>query len=200
MISGPSWSSTLFASLSGKGFVGTKLMDLTDAVGIGGATHVVGKPFVTIDSGTIPGTGVGVGVGIIALIGSLISTLIFSQAVSLFGQAGAKLMDLTDSVGDACVSELALATLMSMHPVVFSGGGIITPGTILVIGAAWGSAVDAEGAAKGFIGSEWSNLATAIGTGQATHVAALGTGTVVITGSPTGPPVPGAGAGTGVIS
>ena len=56
-----------------------------------------------------------------------------------------------------------------------------------------------EGAAPGFLGTEWPNFATALGE-QATHVLAAATGSVTITGSATGPPVPGVGTGTGVIA
>jgi len=198
MISGSNWSSTLQASLAGKGFVGSRLSDFTDAVGNGGFIHVTGKPFATTDTGTIPGNGVGVGAGVTGLIGATISTLIFALATGFFGQSGSKLLDVTDSVGDAAVTELALAQLNSTHTPVFSGAGIVDVGSIAVVPSGWGTAIDA--AAPSFLGSEWTNFADAVGQGQGTHVLAAGTGAVVITGSPTGPTVPGAGTGVGVVT
>jgi len=204
MISGPNWSATLQGLLAGKGFVGTRLSDFTDAVGNGGQTHVVGKAFTTTDAGLVPGAGPspGVGVGVTGISGPAISTLIFALATGFFGQSGSKLMDTTDAIGDACVAELALADLNSTHAPVFSGSGVVDVGSIGVIPAGWGSDIDA--AAPSFIGSQWSNFANAMGMGQANHVLAAGTGNVVISGSfggssPPGP-LPGAGVGAGVVS
>jgi len=197
MISGSSWSTFLFASLQSKGFVGSRLMDFTDAVGNGGQSHVVGKAFTTTDTGTIPGTGSGTGTGITGLIAATISSLIFAASSAIFGQFGSRLMDVTDSVGDAAVAELALALLTSTHSPVFAGSGVVDIGSIPVVAAAWGSAIQA--AAPSFLGGQWPNFAQALGE-QATHVLANGTGSVTITGSPTGAPVPGVGTGSGTIS
>lgn len=197
MISGASWSATLLASLSGKGFVGSRLSDFTDAVGNGGQAHVVGKVFTTTDVGTIPGTGVGIGIGIVGMIAATISTLIFAAASGLFGQFGSRLMDVTDSIADACLSEMALATLTSTHAPVFAGTGTVDVGSIPVVAAGWGSAIDA--AAPSFLGTQWPNFAQACGE-QATNVLATGTGSVAISGSPSGPTIPGGGVGVGVIS
>ena len=109
-------------------------------------------------------------------------------------------MEISDCVGIAAVSELGLALLTSTHTPVVIGNGIITPGSIAVIGPAWGAAIDTVGAGKGFVGTQWPNLAQAMGQGQATHVLAVGTGAVVISGTPIGLPVPGSGAGIGVVT
>lgn len=200
MILGTNWSATALSCLQGRGFVGSKLVDFTDALGIGGQNHVVGKPFTTTDTGTITGPGIGVGVGILGLIGATISTLVFGLATGSFGQSGSKLMDICDCVGIAAVSELGLAVLSSTHTPVVIGTGIIVPGSIAVIGSAWGSAIDTVGSGKGFIGSQWPNFAQAMGQGQATHILAVGTGSVVISGTPIGSPVPGSGVGVGAVS
>ena len=206
MIDGAAWSSALFGDMSGKGFGGSRLMDFTDAVGPGSQTHVVGKPFTTTDAGLIPGAGPspGTGTGITALVGATISTLVFGLAVGLFGQAGAWLMDLTDSIGDTCEAQMLTALLTSTHSPVFSGAGVVDVGSVGVIPAGWGSDIDAAGSGLGFVGVHWPDLANAIGMGCGQHVIAAGTGNVTISGSfggstPPGP-VPGAGVGAGVIS
>lgn len=198
MISGSNWSTILQGFLAGKGFNGSRMSDVTDAVGNGGQTHVVGKSFTTVDSGSTPGVGVGTGTGITGLSGAAISTLIIALATGSFGQAGAKLPDFADAVGDACVSELGAALLTSAHTPVFAGSGTVDVGSIPVVPAGWGSDINSAGSS--LVGSEWSNFADAMGQGQANHVLAAGSGSVSISGSATGPVVPGAGTGTGTIS
>lgn len=189
------WSTQLYGILQGMGFMGSKLLDFTDAVAQGSVGHVVGKAFVTVDTGTVPGTGAGVGVGLSGF--SPISSAIYAFAVASFGQAGSKLQDLCDAIGQAHNAQLALAALVSTHSPVFVGSGTVVPGSIPVVGTGWGSQVQA--AAPGFVGSQWANFAQAIGKGCAAGYPTA-TGTVVISGSPSGVPVPGAGSGAGTIS
>jgi len=200
MILGTAWSSALFGDISGKGLGGANLIDFTDAVGLGSQTHAVGKSFTTTDAGTVPGTGAGIGVGITGLVGATISSLVFGLAVVFFGQAGANLIDITDSIGDICAAQMALADLLSTHGPVFVGTGIVDVGSVGVIPAGWGTDIDSQGAILGLVGASWPDLANAIGQGQGTHVIAAGSGSVVITGSPSGAPVPGVGVGAGTMS
>lgn len=203
-IVGAAWGSDLMGRLSGIGFNGSKLSILTDVVGNGSALHVIGKPFSTVDVGSIPGIGVGVGVGVSGLSASAISSDIFSNCVSTFGQSGAKLKDFCDAMAASCVAQMALATLTSNHTPVFLGSGTVTVGSIGVVPAGWGSSIAGLGSAAGFVGSQWTNWANAIGKGHANGVKNTGTGTVTIAGSFTGSippgPLPGAGSGSGVIS
>jgi hypothetical protein len=200
-IIGPAWSSDLLGRLSAKGFSGSYLSVVTTAVGQGSQLAVVGKPFSTTDIGTIPGVGVGTGVGVTGLSASTISSEIFSNCVSTFGQSGAKLQDFCDAMAASCVAQMALATLTSAHTPVFAGVGTVVVGSIGVVPAGWGSSIAGLGSAAGLVGSQWNNWANAIGKGHADGVKNTGTGTVTIVGSPTSPtPVPGAGTGTGTIS
>ena len=197
---GSAWSSDLFGLLSGQGFIGSRLMDFTDAVGNGSETHVVGKPFTTMDVGSVAGSGAGVGTGIVGIDPSLTSTTIFSQALGLFGQSGSRLQDLCDALGQNLVNQMATAQLTSTHSPVFAGVGTVDVGSIGVVGPAWGTAMQTEGDGSGFIGSQWPNLALAIGVGFFTGVSSGGTGTVTISGSPSGTPSGGAGTGAGTLS
>jgi hypothetical protein len=198
VISGPGWSTDLYGLLTGIGLLGSKLHEFTDAVGLGSASHVVGKTFVTVDVGTVPGAGVGTGTGITGLSASTISSTIYSMAVLSFGQAGSRLKDTCDQIAAACVAQMALATLATVDSPVYLGGGTITPGTIAVIPAVWGATIQSQ--APNFLGSQWPNFAAAIGTGMGENVQSSGTGSLVIVGSPSGAPVPGGGAGGGTIS
>lgn len=179
--------------------MGSRLHDFTDAVGPGSATHVIGKPFTTLDVGTVPGNGVGTGVGIIGFAPSQIASLIFSFCQSA-GFLGSKLQDVCDACGQAASAELALASLSSIDAPVFLGVGNIVPGSIGVDGSAWGSSIQSIGSGENFVGSKWPDFAQALGKGHALPVQSTGTGILAITGSPSGVPVPGSGSGTGVIS
>lgn len=202
MIVGATWSATLAGLLSGIGFIGTRLMDFTDAVGNGAESHVVGKPFTTTDTGQVPGIGVGTGTGVVGMNSAAMSAGIFSQAVGFFGQSGSRLMDLCDQIAAANLTEMAKALLSSNHTPVFSGAGVVDVGSVGVVGPDWGNAI--ESAAPSFIGSQWGNFAQALGGGQANEILASGTGNVAISGTFTGStppgPVPGAGTGSGTIS
>ena len=199
MISSSAWSSDLFGRLSSLGFNGTELDTFASAVGIGSAESVIGKSFVTVDVGTISGSGTGLGTGITGLSPGMIASNIFGLASSQFGQAGIHLMDFCTAIAESCVAQLALATLMSVDAPVFTGVGTITPGSITVVPMAWGSLV--QSSAPTFVGTEWPAFANAIGQGQALEVIAAGTGTLVITPVPIPAPTgPGTGAGAGTIS
>jgi hypothetical protein len=198
MLSGPRFSNTLFGIMTSMGFIGTKLMEFTNAVGIGSDSHVSGKSFVTIDTGSVPGNGVGVGTGLTGIISTTTATDIFALASS-FGFIGTKLFDTCTAMGEAIVTEMGNASLNSIDTPVFVGIGIITPGSFTVDPTSWSSSVQSEGSSEGFIGSKWPEFATAIGTGyyQGFQTA---TGELTITGSPTGIPAPGTGAGVGIIT
>lgn len=199
-IVGAAWGSDLLGRLSALGFAGSQLSILTNVVGNGSALHVIGKAFTTTDVGTIPGAGVGTGLGLTGLSASAISSDIYSNCVSTFGQAGTKLKDFSDAMAASCVAQMALAVLTSSHAPVFAGAGTVNVGSVTVVAAGWGSSIQGLGAAAGFIGPQWANWALAIGTGHANGVINTGTGTVTIAGSPSGPTSPGAGVGSGIIS
>jgi hypothetical protein len=198
VISGPGWSTDLYGNLTGIGFSGSHLHDFTDAVGLGSGTYLPGTAFVTADVGSVPGVGVGAGVGITGLSASTISDGIYSAAVASFGQAGPKLKDTCDQLAATCVSQMALATLVSADTPVYLGVGTIVPGSIAVSGSLWGTAITAQGAT--FLGKEWPNFASAMGTGMAANIQSSGTGTLTIVGAAPPTPVPGTGAGTGTLS
>lgn len=199
---GPSMANTMFGLFAGKGFLGPRLFDHCQVIGNGSILSVIGKPFVTADIGLIPGIGVGVGIGVIgfiepAMVGTMIGTM------ASFGFIGPRLIDTCQVITQSLIAEMALATLTSAHTPVFLGAGTVVPASILVIEPEWTGNIIAQGVPKGFIGPQYFNYARAIATGL-TSGFLTATGVVSITGSFTGPappgPLPGAGAGTGVIT
>lgn len=203
MISGSAWSADLYGRLAAIGFIGSRLMDFTDAVGNGSQSHVVGKAFQTQDVGQIFGiASPGTGNGINGVSDSLASSTIFSTAMGLFGQSGSRLQDLCDALGQNVQAQMLTAQLTSTHAPVFSGVGTVVVGSITVVGPAWASSIESQ--AGGFQGSRWPDLAQAIGQGFFTGVISGGTGTVTISGSYAGSfppgPLPGSGSGAGTLS
>ena len=193
----PTWSAALFADLAGKGFVGSRLMDFTDAVANGSVIHVVGKSFTTTDVGTVPGAGTGSGTGITSILEAIVASTIFSTSSGSFGSFGSRLQDVADSVATILVAQMLTATLTSVHAPVFAGVGTVDAGSIPVVGPVWGLAI--KDAAPTFLGTEWPNFSNAIGVGCAAGFAAA-TGSVTIVGSPSGSPSGGGGVGSGTIS
>lgn len=193
-------SGLLQAAMAGRGYTGPDMPNFADAIGNGTVSSIVGKAFSTTDTGTVPGAGVGTGTGITGLVEATLSAALFSGFVAAFGQAGPDLPDIADDLATALVQELALASLASTHTPVFAGTGTLVVGSIAVVAAAMGAAIEAEGVGAGFLGMNWGDAAGVIGDEYAGAMIAQGTGTVTITGSPSGTPAPGAGTGTGTIS
>lgn len=196
-LSGAAWSADLYSRLVYYGFDGARTHDFTDAVGLGSALHLIGKPFTTVDVGLTPGAGVGTGTGISGLDAFTIGDQIFSNCVEAFGQSGSVLLDFCRIIGASCVSQMGTATLTSTHAPVYLGQGSINAGTVIVIPQLWGLSILTQGAS--LQGSQWPNFANAIGMGMGTNVLNSGSGTVDIVGGG-GPPVLGAGVGAGTIS
>ncbi len=181
-----------------RGFNGSSVPEFSSAVGAGSVSALVGAPFTTQDTGTVPGAGTGTGAGITGVVEATVSNAIFAALLSAFGQSGSKTQDLCDAVAEALVEQIGLATLTTTNAPVFAGTGVVVIGSIGVSGSVWGSGI--QGNAPSFLGASWPDIATEIGNGCANGVISSGTGSVIITGSPSGPTSPGVGTGTGNIS
>jgi len=197
-LSGSSLSDTLFLLRQSKGNVGENLKDLTDTIGKGTVNSVVGKPFLTIDtgSGVAPGTGTGAG---LLLIPGNISSILLLASIASFGGMGEDLPGFCDDVENSVILEMSKATLSSLHPAVYLGVGSIVPGSIPVTSVEITSQILIEGLSANLLGLLFPSFASALGTGIAAGFLTAG-GQVTISGSPPPVPTPGAGAGTGVIS
>ena len=193
-------SSNLYAAMLSNGLVGSSAIDLCNVVGDACQMAVVGKMFSTIDTGTIPASGVssGKGVGIILSKG-LIKSAILSKGISQ-GFLGVDFNKLADSAATAFVNSMALVDLTSTHIPVFLGVGNIVAGSITISGGEITNNMIVMAKTRGLLGSYFDKFANAVGFGFGEGIK-VGTGTVTITGSPGSNPAPGSGKSiTGVIT
>jgi hypothetical protein len=100
----------------------------------------------------------------------------------------------------AVVTHLGTASLSTIDTPVFLGTGTVVIGSITVVEGTMASNILTQMQEQGAHGSNLSNLCTAIATGIASNILSAGTGTLVITGTPSGTPVPGTGTGVGTIA
>jgi hypothetical protein len=185
-------------------FKGPRFMDYCKIVSQGSIESIVGKAFVTADVGLIPGAGpsAGIGTAITGVQAATIKTMIITTANG-FQFKGPRLPDIAGLFADALVQEIANATLTSTHAPVFTGAGVVNQGSYTVVQPAWASLIFTYGTAKRFKGPKWMNWCTALATGAVAGFADA-SGQVVIAGSfggsaPPGP-LPGAGAGAGIVT
>lgn len=188
--------SLIDGNLAGFGATGANRTIFSNKVAAGIVMSIVGKTFATSDTGTIPGTGVGTGTGISGLSSSSMASLAVATLIS----TGTNAQNLMDAIMNATVSHLGSASLLSSHTPVYLGSGNIVVGSIPVIIPEMASNIQSQLSGAGANGANLANLCLAIATGVCTGIISSGTGTVTIVGSPTGPPSPGSGSGTGVIS
>lgn len=192
------WTAALAGQFSGINFIGPRLPELCVAIATGSVQHLTGKQFQTQDVGLTPGAGVGIGVGITGIIPTTVASTIRSTAIQNFdNHEGKRLADCCQVIAAVLVQQVLLATLSSVDSPVFAGTGTIIPGSIAVLGPAWGTAI--EQAAPKFVGKYWPGFANAIGVGCAAGFQTA-TGILTITGAGSPLPVPGTGTGTGTIS
>ena len=175
---------------------GTNLSRFCLAISTGVVNSIVGKSFITVDVGSVAGVGVGAGIGISGLVSNTMQTTALNT-MTRQGPNAAKTMKV---IMDSVVTHLGSATLVSADTPVFVGAGTITVGSIAVNVSEMQNNILIQLNGQGASGSNRSNLALAIATGIVNEILAAGTGTLVITGTPSGTPSPGVGAGTGTIS
>jgi len=199
-MSGANMSTTMQGIAAGYGWIGSNLPSFCDAVSNGLINGLLGLPFSTQDTGSTPGVGVGSGVGLTGVITATLSGALLATMTTKLGSAGADLPNLCDAIANAFVAEIGLATLVSNHTPVFLGSGVIVAGSITMLAPVVIAAIQSEGVGYGFLGTSWPGVADAVGT-EVSNSMTLATGTVTITGSPTGSPVvPGVGVGSGTLS
>jgi len=177
------------------GVPGISFTDFTHAVAFGIVTNIVGSTFITVDTGSVAGSGVGAGVGIVGLNQAALSSLIYANCSSLWGTTGVRLQDFTDAIAQSVVTHLLAATLTSTHSPVYAGTGVVSFALSSMNQSAMASSIQN---ANTFNGPLWSRWCTAIANGVVSHIKSVGTGIVTITGSGSGGS--GSGSGTGVVS
>jgi hypothetical protein len=196
-------TATVISALSAKGFVGTGLPSFAAAIGTGSVLSLVGKTFSTSDMGSTASAGVGVGIGLTGVSSATIKGAMMLEALSKGFTPTTQQSDVFEAVGDALVTELAIASLTSTHTPVYVGTGTIDVGSIMVTASEWGGNIESTGAGLGMSGDKWPDFAAVLGKGCVAGMATAA-GNVVITGVPPGTPVPPSGGidgvGSGVIA
>lgn len=205
-LSGSGLSSEIKTALQGIGWSGTQLTVFSDAIGQGIVLATSGVlSFNTSDSGTIPGDGIGAGVGIIGMSDSSMSSVMYSTGQGFWSSfqnngPGVEWQNFCDVVSEAIVLHFTTnATLTSTHNPVFAGTGTVVSYSGLAI-PDMTSAIVAQAPAS-WASARFPELAEAVATGVITEILGHAPADfVVISGSPSGAPVPGAGSGTGVVT
>ena len=178
------------------GAKGKNLPAFCNAVGTGIVMSIVGKSFVTIDTGTVPGHGTGIGTGIMGPQSSVMEEI----ALSLMPTRGINAPKLMNAIMNATSSHLLDASLITVDTPVFQGSGIVTVGSITVVESEMASNIDSQLFLAQAHGVNRTILARAIAGGVAQQILASGTGNLIITGSPdTSDTYSGSGAGVGTI-
>lgn len=187
---GVTFAAKLLTGFSSVGFVGMSTPILAQAIGDGAMLKILGTPFDTIDTGTGTGTGVGTGVGLVGIVGAVVAAQIQTAIISSSGSPPTPdMINMTNAIGDALQQEVALATLITSHSPMYVGVATITPGSIGVTGSDVGDSIKNTGILASFIGSDWPDIAKAIGTGIGDSFA-LANATITVVGAGPPPPAP----------
>jgi hypothetical protein len=196
-LSASTLASLIQTNLESFGAQGSNLSIFCTGIATGIVTSIVGQSFVTFDTGTVPGSGTGTGTGITGLSAPSME----ATALGLMSSQGSNASALMNAIMNGVVTHLSnAASLSSVDVPVFLGTGTIVVGSITVVATAMSANILSAMQAQGADGYNLSNLCTAIGTAVADNILSSGTGTLVITGTPSGVPTPGTGSGTGTIS
>lgn len=203
-LSGAVLSGLIQTNLTAKGFTGTELTNISNAIGNGIITASATLTFVTADLGTILGTGIGVGTppGIKGMLSTNISGDIFNTGQGFWSAQqnngpGIKFQDFCDAVGDAVISHFSIAaTLASVHTTVLSGTGTVTVYTGVTIPTMKSAIVAA--APGSWAAAKFPELAEAVATGVVNELTGHTPIDIVIIGAGTPGAVPGI--GTGIVT
>jgi hypothetical protein len=184
-------------NLQNFGAKGNNLTKFCNAIATGVVTSIVGQSFTTLDTGTITGSGTGTGIGITGLSASDMEQI----ALSLMSSRGSNAANLMNAIMNAVVTHLSNATtLMTIDAPVYLGTGTIVIGSFTITASEMGHNIDSQLALQGAIGSNRTQLANVIAAGIVENILSSGTGTLVITGSGSPPPLSGTGTGIGTLS
>lgn len=202
-ILGPTMVSQMQSFWAGKGWVGVDMINLATAIGNGAAAGMIGATFTTMDVGMGPTPGNGTGVGI-TIVDATLSAAIMAGLIAEFPPGGQSLPDLCDGIAAAIKTGLAAANLTSVHPLCFSGSGMINAasGGVAFIGS--GITSNMQSLAPTFIGENWPKICNVVGK-EIENAGKLAIGQTVIVGVPPPPPAtpvpcPPGTSGTGTVA
>jgi hypothetical protein len=198
MLSSSFWNANLISQFTIVSFVGTSVVDLTDALSKGFTNHISGKSFTTVDTGFVGSSGgIGNGVGLIVN-DSIITSSIYASMLSK-GFSGIQLLPLCQAIGIACNITLLTATLTSTHTLL-SGVGNVLPISISVSSS--GMSLQIQGSTTVLVGEKFPDFCDAVSEGLVSAIQSISIGVVTITpSSPTAIPIsPSSGSGLGIIT
>jgi hypothetical protein len=194
-LTGSIFSSLLMSQFSAQGFTGSKLLQMSNAIGNGVANYLLASAFY---QGVSTGVGVGAGVGtgyIQGIIGPVTGTNIQSM-MTAFGFTGSKSLQLSMAIGNAFAIFITTGIVNSSSIGVAIGAGT---GKIMgIAGPAMGSSILSMFSAVGFTGSKIPQFSNAVGNGICNTILSMGIVITVITGAGY-PPVPVTGSDIGKV-
>jgi len=163
-LSGPILGNLIFLEMSGQGFTGSKMLQLSSAIGLGTINNIQATNFYQGTSTGI-GTGAGVGTGFVTgIVGPVVGSLIYAEMLGQ-GLTGSKSLQLANSIGNAFSSHISSGIVNSTSSPVCSGTGI---GKLQgIVGQAIGMSIFSMMGAFTLTGSKSLNLALSIGAGIA---------------------------------
>jgi hypothetical protein len=193
-IVGPVFQGILMTQFTAQGFTGSKLIQLSSAIGNGVANYLLAS---AIYQGTAVGIGVGAGVGtgtVQGIIGPVTSTNIMTMMTAV-GFTGAKTFQMATAIGNGFSAFIATGIVTSASAGVAAGTGI---GKLIVVGPAMAASILTMFTAVGFAGAKTPLLASAIGNGICNTILSTGIVVTAIVGAGF-PPTPMTGVDTGKL-
>lgn len=182
------------SNLINAGAKGRNRNKFSKALAAGIVSYLVGKTFLTFDTGNGTG-GIGTGIGIIALDGSNMANIAFNSMPS----HGKNAQKMWNAIMSAVHSHLQDSTLLTTtNPSVGTGIGNIVIGSFQIDVGGLQASIDSALIQVGAKGKNRSKLSFCCANGIVTDILSHGTGIVVISGSVLPPST--SGTGTGIIS
>ncbi|MDD5649580.1 MAG: hypothetical protein PHF86_04070 [Candidatus Nanoarchaeia archaeon] len=165
---------------SAVGFTGSKLPQLANAIGNGVANYLLASAFYQGVSVGV-GTGAGVGTGFVqGIVGPVTATNIMGMMTAV-GFTGSKALQLSNAIGNAFASFIAMGIVNSSSVGMAVGTG--TGKIVGIAGPAMGSSIMGMFTAVGFTGSKAPQLANAIGNGICNTILSSGIVMTTIVGA-----------------
>ena len=159
-LSGALLGSLIYSNCSQKGFSGSKLLDLSNAIGNGIINEILSSnSYMGTATGTAPGSGVGTGT-VQGIVGASIASSIITF-VGVRSIVGDKMPDLASAIGDAFATHIASGIIQSTSAPVAIGSGL---GLILgITGPGVGSSIHQMMLSASIQGDKSGDLANGIG-------------------------------------
>lgn len=163
-LAGPALGGLISVQFAAMGFVGTKQVQLANAVGNGIVNYILAA---NIYQGTSTGVGTGGGKGtgfVVGVVGPVVAAAINGQMASA-GFTGTKMLQMALAIGNAFSIHILTGQVQSVSaPVAVGVGNGSLKG---IVGPAMGASIAGMMAAQGFTGTKQVQLAMAIGKGVA---------------------------------